>query len=116
MCLYPSGTKDALSTEDLPILMAVCCNAAPHWKDIGVQLGIDVDQLTIISGHPLQINEGIDGYFREMLTVWLKHAPPKHRLPSLEFLAYALRMVGEERLALDLPKMFLQVKGLQLCL
>ena len=113
--LYPPGTEE-LSKEDLGILLHVCHSAAPRWKDIGIHLGIDPDQLKIISRHPELIVEGIDGYFREMLTLWLKQAPPKHRLPSLESLTKALRKdnVHEERLAWDLKKRFLQERGLQL--
>ena len=110
LCSYPPGTK-ALSTEDLGILLVVCHSAGSHWKDVGIHLGIDVDELEKIRNHPQWLTEGIDGYFREMLIKWLKQAPPKHQLPCLESLAYALRIVGEERLAMDLPKRFLHAKG-----
>ena len=110
LCLYPPGTK-ALSTQDLGILLVVCHSAAPRWKTVGIHLGIDVAELEIIRRHPELIVEGVEGYFQEMLTMWLKQAPPKHQLPCLESRAYALRNVGEERLAMELPESFLQAKG-----
>ena len=93
------------------ILLVVCRSAAPRWRAIGIHLGIDVAELDIIRSNPELIVEGVEGYFQEMLTMWLKQAPPKHQLPCLESLAYALRNVREERLAMELPESFLQAKG-----
>jgi len=104
------GTK-ALSTQDLGILLVVCRSATPRWRAIGIHLGIEVAELDIIRSNPQLIVEGVEGYFQEMLTMWLKRAPPKHQLPCLESLAYALRNIGEERLAMELPESFLQAKG-----
>jgi len=97
----------------LGILLVVCYSAAPRWRTVGIHLGIDVAECEIIRMHvhPELIVEGVEGYFQEMLTMWLKQAPPKHQLPCLESLAYALRNVGEERLAMELPESFLQSKG-----
>jgi len=49
-------------------------------------LKIDVDELEIIRKHPQWLTAGVKGYFREILVMWLKQAPPNHQLPCLESL------------------------------
>ena len=51
---------------------------------------------------PLLLPGGVNGFLREMLSQWLKWAPPEHKLPTKECLAAALRYVGEEKIAHDL--------------
>ena len=57
------------------------------------------------------IQEGTTGYLREMLSQWLKWAPPNHPSPTLETLAVALQKSGDESLAANLNLMVLQRKG-----
>ena len=79
--------------------------AAAKWRQIGVALGFQPDVLNVIEeenrGKPFNC-------FTDLLSRWLKWAPPKHKLPTLETLADALRegTVGEERVAYNLEQDF----------
>ena len=86
--------------------------ATPHWKTVGLALGFLDHKLITIERTPLLIAEGLNGYFREMLSQWLKWAPPNHSQPTLEALALALQRSGHEGLAVHLRKKFLQEKGI----
>ena len=86
--------------------------AAPQWQAVGGALGFLYSDLTIIQQSPLLIPEGPTGYFREMLSQWLKWAPPNHPWPTLEALQAALRSSGHESLAFQLRSLFLQKKGI----
>jgi len=46
------------------------------------------------------------GYFREMLSQWLKWSPPNHPPPTVHNLASALRRIGEEATAFQLESDF----------
>ena len=83
-------------------------SAAAEWKTIGDALGFLDSDLTLIQRSPMLIPEGPIGYFREMLSQWLKWAPPNHPWPTLEALENALQTNGQESLALQLRLSFLQ--------
>ena len=85
--------------------------AALQWQTIGGALGFLDYDLNIIQHSPMLIPEGPTGYFREMLSQWLKWAPPNHPWPTLEALETALRSSGHEDLALGLKSLFLKKKG-----
>jgi len=85
--------------------------AVTKWKVIGLALGFLDAELTEIEHKPLLIPEGDMGYFREMLSWWLKWAPSNHPWPTLETLALALNKAGEERLAYDLKEQYLTQNG-----
>ena len=85
--------------------------AAPQWKTIGGSLGILDSNLTIIQHSPILFPEGSLGYFREMLSQWLKWAPPNHPWPTIEALVVALQNNGQESLAVNLKSVFQQRKG-----
>ena len=71
-------------------------------------LGFLNHKLTTIEGKPLLIPEGATGYFREMLSQWLRWAPPNHSWPTLEALQLALQRSGHENLAVSLIPEFIQ--------
>ena len=100
-----------LSEKDLHILTEILRPATPQWKRVGLALGFLDYELTTIEQKPLLIAEGPPGYFREMLSQWLKWAPPNHSLPTLESVAPALRSSGHEDLAVKIRTAFLQKKG-----
>ena len=106
----PAGEM-RLSVRDLSVLTRTLKGAAARWKTIGLALGFLDDELTIIQRKPLLIPEGDTGYFRDMLSRWLKWAPPNHRWPTLEVLAAALNEAGEECLAYDLKQQYLSQNG-----
>ena len=83
------------------------------WIDIGLQLGIHIDNLDNIKSRPLLLLEGTTGYFRAMLKEWLQWAPPTHPYPTLEALIGALQTpcVGEFRLASELKEKFLNLQS-----
>ena len=112
---YPTIHPDRLTTEDLYILTSILKAAAPKWQTIGGALGFENDNLTIIQRKPLLIPESDTGYFREMLSQWLKWAPPNHPWPTIEALAFAIQRIGQEGLAVNLKPMFLQKKGSESC-
>ena len=105
------GDVTILAERDLHILAEIMRPAAPQWRTIGGCLRLLHSDLNIIQHSPLLISEGTTGYFREMLSQWLKWAPPNHPLPTLEALVVALQNSGHESLAVDLKSMFLQRKG-----
>ena len=102
-----------LTEKDLVILLETLKPATPQWKAIGLALGFLDYELTTIERTPLLIPEGLTGYFREMLSQWLKWAPPNHSWPTLEALALALHSCGHEGLGVHLIPMFLQKKGIK---
>ena len=101
-----------LTEEDLSILLDSLKPATPKWRDAGLALGFLDHELATIEQKPLLIPEGPTGYFREMLSQWLKWAPPNHSWPTLEALQPALQESGHEGLAVQLIPMFLQKKGI----
>ena len=100
-----------LTEQDLYILTNTLRAAAPQWRVIGSTLGILDSDLTIIQHTPLLVLEGPPGYFREMLSQWLKWAPPNHPSPTVEALALSLQRNGHEVLTANLRSLFLQKKG-----
>ena len=109
--VYPTIHPDRLTTEDLYILTSILKAAAPKWQTIGGALGFVNDNLTIIQRKPLLIPEGDTGYFREMLSQWLKWAPPNHYWPTITALEGAVRDSGHESLAYNFREQFLLKKG-----
>ena len=85
--------------------------ATPQWRIIGGSLGFLDSDLNIIQHSPLLIPEGTLGYFREMLSQWLKWAPPNHPQPTLKALSDALQSSGHECLAVNLALSYAQRKG-----
>jgi len=81
-------------------------SAVPHWRNVGVHLGFRSRELDVIERMPLLIPEGCPGFFREMLSQWLKWAPPNHPPPTVLNLASALRRTGEEATALHMEIAF----------
>ena len=105
------GSATIVAEQDLFNLLTIIDGAAPKWKTVGIFLGILNSELATIEQKPLLISEGSTGYFREMLSQWLEHGPPKHDWPSIESLVSALRNVGEERAARDLQEKYLLKSG-----
>ena len=106
------GGDTILREEDLVLLLETLKPATPQWKTVGLALGFLDHELTTIECTPLLIPEGVTGYFREMLSQWLRWAPLNHPWPTLEGLALALQRSGHEGLAVQLRPMFLQKKVL----
>ena len=86
--------------------------ATPQWRTIGGSLGFPDSDLEIIQHSPSLFPEGPPGYFREMLSQWLKWAPPKHPWPTLKALSVALQSSGHECLAVNLASCYVQRKGM----
>ena len=107
------GSPTTLTEKDLYQLTDTLRAAAPQWRVIGGTLGILDSDLSNIQHNLGLLLEGPPGYFREMLTQWLKWAPPNHPVPTVETLALALQKNGHEALAADLRSLFLQKKGTQ---
>ena len=82
---------------------AVISEAAAKWRHVGRALKFSYNELRAIANErSLKTSEH---YMQELLSRWLKRAPPNHPLPCVEDLATALRSVGEERTAHDLIQM-----------
>ena len=114
ICFHCLDTLDGgitLTGQDLYILTEILRPATPQWKTVGLALGFLDYELTTIERKPSLIPEGPSGYFRDLLSQWLKWAPPKHSSPTLESLAPALQSSGHEDLAVKLRISFLQKKG-----
>ena len=90
-----------LTEDDLYRLTVLLRPAAPKWKEIGIALGIKNSDLSIIEHDPMLIPKGVPGYFREMLSTWLKWAPPNHPWPNVQDLVDAVRRSGHEDLAVQ---------------
>ena len=108
-CAYHnSAASDPLSEEDHRWLFQKIRKVSAKWRDVGEALEFSHDQLKAITNEmSLKTDEH---YMQELLSRWLKRAPPKHLLPCVEDLATALRSVEEERTAYDM-KMNLESKG-----
>ena len=109
-CLGTLGGGLTLTGQDLFNLTEILRPATPQWKTVGLALGFLDYELATLEQKPPLIPEGPPGYFREMLSQWLKWAPPNHSLPTLESLAPALQSSGHEDLAVKLRTAFLQKK------
>ena len=100
-----------LTEQDLYDLTKTLRAAAPQWREIGGTLGILDSDLSIIQHNLGLLLEGPPGYFREMLSQWLKWAPPNHDWPTVEALILALQRNGHEGLAAKIGSLTLQKKG-----
>lgn len=109
-----SNDEGILSNRNLASLLGLLRDAAPCWKDLGLYLGFRNIELEIIERKPMLIHDGCPGYLREMLSQWLKWAPPNHPLPTVLTLALALRKAGEDSVALHLETVF-RGEGLFIC-
>lgn len=105
-CTISDPLAGILGKGDLPNLLDILRSAVPRWRNVGVYLGFDSSELDSIGGMPQLIHEGRPGYFREMLSQWLKWAPPNHPPPTVLNLASALRRTGEEATALQMERVF----------
>ena len=103
------GSDIILREEHLAILLETLKPATPA---VGLAVGFLDHELTIIECKPLLIPEGPTGYFREMLSQWLRWAPPNHSWPTLKALEAVLQRSGHEGLAVKLRQKFLQEKGI----
>lgn len=81
---------------------------ASHWKDLGLQLGLNLEELNVIEAAPLHIVGGPIVYLREVLHKWLKGVPLLYTRTLAE-LCEALRSssVKEHRAAHDLEQQYL---------
>ena len=110
---FLTGVDETILTEmDLKNLLIAVQDVAFRWYNIGIHLDFLDGELKSIQNMPLLLPEGVNGFLREMLSQWLKRAPPKHQLPTIECLAVTLRSVGQERIAHDLIQKW---KGLCVC-
>ena len=86
-----------LKEEDLESLVAFISSARNQWRDVGRNLGFKHAELAAIvpkAGLTSQVD-----YFTEMLSCYMKWAPPNKPYPSTEDVIAALRNVGEHNLA-----------------
>ena len=104
-----------MTERDLHILTEILRPAAPQWHAIGGALGILNSDLNIIQHNQMFTSEGPPGYLREMLSQWLKWAPPNHCWPTIEALTVAVRNTRHESLAVNLKSLFLQKKSGEYC-
>ena len=98
-----------LSRKDHQWLRTKLSKATTNWRALGRELGFTHDESEDIVRHP-----GLHGdkhYMDELLSRWLKWAPPNHPLPCVEDLATALCSVGEERTAYDLMPEMMESNG-----
>ena len=99
-----------LSTEDHQWLRTKMSKVTAKWRALGRELGFTHDELEDIVRH-LGLH-GDKDYMDELLSRWLKWAPPNHpKLPCVEDLATALRSVGEEKTAYDLMPEMMESTG-----
>ena len=100
-----SAASDPLSEEDHRWLFQSIRKVSAKWRDVGEVLHFSYEQLEAIATKgSLKTDEH---YMQELMSRWLKRAPPNHPLPYVEDLATALRYksFGEERTAYDLEVM-----------
>jgi len=103
-----------LSEADLPFLFGSTKCAASKWKQIGLSLGFKDFDIAAIEENPLLMPEGSIGYFKEMLSCWLKWAPPKHNWPTFGTLAAAFQSSSYGHIVEKLRLNFLQQQGMLL--
>ena len=97
-----------MKLEDLATLLDILKPASGAWKGIGLALGFLDYQLNTIEHKPLLIPEGDTGFFKEMMSQWLRWALPNHSWPTLEALQLALQKSEHENLAVNLIPEFIQ--------
>ena len=92
-----------LTNAHLRQLLNLLKPIAPKWKDFGIQLGIDLDDLNAIERHPNLAVEGVGGYLRECLSLSVR----QYRLTKSNILkALRSRCIGEEKVAKDFEETF----------
>ena len=74
---------------------------------MGLYLGFTTGVLSIIESKSQLLPLGSPAFFCELLTQWLKWAPPDHPFPTVRNLVSALKMAGEERMGFQLEEVFL---------
>lgn len=81
---------------------------ASHWKDLGLQLGLYLEELKTVEATPILIPGGPVAFLREILHKWLNFAPPSNAQPRLTKLCEALRSpsVKQNRVAHDLEQRY----------
>lgn len=94
--------KHKLTEGDLDALGSFISSAHLRWRDIGRSLGFKHTELSGIV--PKQGLTTQNDYFMEMLSCYLKWAPPGKQYPATEDIIKALRDVGEHNLALKLQE------------
>ena len=99
-------TALVLDEDHLQLLLGFAKRAAGKWRQIGVSLKFEDAVLnkietSISTGGPVAC-------FTELLTRWLKRAPSKFSLPTLEAMLKALQEddVGEYRIAYNMEQEF----------
>ena len=108
MSYCASHISAPLSRKDHQWLCEAVSAASAKWRNFGMALKFSYHELgAIVNERSLTTDEH---YMQELLSRWLKWAPPNHPLPCVEDLATALCSVGEERTAYDLY-MYLESNG-----
>ena len=95
-----------LSEDHLLPLLPFVKRASRKWREIGAVLKFSKESLDAIEASTS--TEGPVACFTELLTRWLKRAPPKYSPPTLEALLDALRddTIEEEGIAYDVGQEF----------
>lgn len=88
-----------LNPEDVDSLFKILKSANTKWKGIGRELGFAYEERNNIVPKGTSHDED---YFEELLSIWLKWAPPLKPFPCTENLIKALRETKELNLALTL--------------
>ena len=99
-----------LTAQELHILKSIMEGAA-ELKTIGDTLGFLETDLTLVQQSHMLIPQGSKGFFREMLSKWLKWGHPNHCWPTLEALENALQSSGQESLAFKPSSLQKEGKG-----
>ena len=94
---------DVLTGAHLSQLLNVLKPIATKWKDFGIQLEIDLDELNDIEGKPTLVAEGVRGYMRECLILAIR----KHHITKSD-ICKALRSphLHEYKMAKDFEETF----------
>lgn len=113
--ILDTARERVLFINDLAKVYDSLFRVSPKWYQIGLQLGVPVEELEKIQHkHKNEPNEGL----REMLMCWLKRVGGNtegqgHKIPSWPILLEALSRdsVGENVLAEELEAIHLQTEG-----
>ena len=104
LSIFLHCTEVVLSKDHLQLLLHYVEHAAEKWRAIGTVLKFSKELLDAIETSP----KGPVACLTEMLTYWLKRAPPKYSFPTLEALLEALRddTIEEYRIAYGIEQEF----------
>ena len=104
--LCTCSTALLLSEDNLKPLLHFVERAAERWREIGAALKFSKESLDAIQTSTS--TRGPVACLTKLLTRWLKRAPPKYSLPTLETLLEALRdeAIEEYRIAYDMELEF----------